>query len=253
MKYLLAILVLGIGPLSLGVTASLGAVAPCTRCVDDYGAVGDGVADDTHAIQKAVDDGYDGVWHNSVRVLFTPGKTYRVSKQIVLWAGVQLDTGADNPATILLGANTPGYGDATHVKHVFMSRLSAARPGCPDNPEPFPADPIAYYKGGHRPFPGWPWRWPDDYDSARYDQNKVLVPFGPGNNFGSQIRNLKFRVEPGNHLCVTGNSGGTFLNDWTANDGQKGLVIDHNRQPLVFYGFCSEHQHDKAIHCLCAR
>ena len=198
MKYSLMFLVLGMGPLSPAVAADPGAVAPCTRCVDDYGAVGDGAADDTQAIQKAVDDGYDGVWHNSVRVLFTPGKTYRVSKQIVLWAGVQLDTGADNPATILLGANTPGYGDPTHVKHVFMSRLSAARPGHPDNPDPFPADAIAYYKGGHRPFPGWPWRWPDDYDSARYDQNKVLVPFGPGNNFGSQIRNLKFRVEPGN-------------------------------------------------------
>lgn len=56
-----------------------------------------------------------------------------------------------------------------------------------------------------------------------------------------------------NPIRITGHGGGTFLNVWTANDGEKGLVIDHNQQPLVFYGFCSEHQHDKAIHCTGAR
>ena len=177
--------------------------SPCTRYVDDYGAVGDGVADDTHAIQKAVDDGFDGVWHNPVHVLFSPGKTYRVSKQVVLWAGVQLDTDASNPATILLGANTPGYGDPTQVKNVFMSRLSAARSDCPENPDPFPLDPIAFYKGGQKKFPGWPWRWPEDYDTARQDENKVHPSYMPGNNFFSQIRNLRFHVESGNPgACV---------------------------------------------------
>ena len=99
-------------PITLAVSGREEAVSPpCTRCVDDYGAVGDGVAVDTHSIQKAIDDGYDGVWHNAVRVMLSSGKTYRVSKQIVLWAGVQLDTDASNPATVLLGADTPGYGD----------------------------------------------------------------------------------------------------------------------------------------------
>jgi len=170
-----------------------------TRYVDDYGAVGDGVADDTRAIQEAVSAGYNGIWHNAVRVVFGAGKTYRVSRQIVLWAGVHLDTDARNPATILLAAHTPGFADPLHVKHVFMSRLSAARPDCKDNPSPFPEDPNYYYgRPGAPPFPGWPWRWPEDYDTAQYDQYKVHPGYGPGNNFWSQIRNLKFRVEPGN-------------------------------------------------------
>lgn len=175
-----------------------------TRYVEDYGAVGDGVTDDTRAIQEAVSAGYNGIWHNAACVLFTPGKTYRVTRQIVLWAGVHLDTDPVNPAVLLLPANTPGYGDPARVKPVFMSRLSAARPDCPQNPTPFPEDPNAFYgRPGAPVFPGWPWRWPEDYDSAQYDQSKVHPAYGPGNNFWSQIRNLKFRVEQGNPgACV---------------------------------------------------
>ena len=171
----------------------------CTRYVDDYGAVGDGVTDDSRAIQEAVSDGFNGIWHNLGRIVFTPGKTYRVSHQIVLWAGIHLDTDAANPATILLAANTPGFGDPLHVKHMFLSRLSAGRPDCKANPAPFPLDPNAFYsRPGAPPYPGWPWQWPEDYDSAKSNKNKVHPGYGEGNNFWSQIRNLRFRVGPGN-------------------------------------------------------
>ncbi len=173
--------------------------ANCTRYVDDYGAVGDGVTDDTRAIQAAVDHGFNGVWDNVARVVFAPGKTYRISHQIVLWSGIHLDTDPLSPATILLAARTPGFGDPLHVKHMFLSRLSAGRPDCQANPVPFPLNPNEFYgRPGAPPYPGWPWQWPEDYDSAKSDETKVHPGYGEGNNFWSQIRNLHFRVEPGN-------------------------------------------------------
>lgn len=227
-----------------------------TRYVDDYGAVGDGLTDDTRAIQEAISDGYDGVWSYASRIIFSPGKTYRVSRQIVVWAAVHLDTDADNPATILLAANTPGYDDPRHVRYVLMSRLSSARPDCADNPKPFPRDPNAYYRQKGRTFPGWPWTWPDDYDSARYDQYKVHPGYHAGNNFWSQVRHLRFRVEPGNpgagvihYLNAQGSflydlrfdladamwgvSGGPQLIDCTFRGGRYGL----HDPPIMEHGF----------------
>jgi hypothetical protein len=54
---------------------------------------------------------------------------------------------------------------------------------------------------------------------------------------------------------VTGAGGGTILEVWTATGGglNKGIVIDHNREPRVGYGLCSEHQTDKALQMTGAR
>jgi hypothetical protein len=51
----------------------------------DFGAVGDGVADDSDAIEAAMNSG-------ARRVIATPGAQYRITKQIVLYtSGVELD------------------------------------------------------------------------------------------------------------------------------------------------------------------
>jgi hypothetical protein len=186
-----------------------------SRCVDDYGAVGDGVADDTRAIQETISSGHDGVWCQPIRVVFSPGRTYRVTNQIIAWAGVHLETDVRNPATILLKANTLGFGDPTKPRPMIMSRLSSLRLDCPDYPANIGTmDTIHHYIAKKNPLPGWPWRWPEDYDTAEFDQQSVHPACGPGNNFWSQIRNLKFRVEQGNPgaMCVYyNNAQGSFL------------------------------------------
>lgn len=171
---------------------------PIVRYVEDFGAVGDGVTDDSRAIQEAMNAGYDGVWSYAVVVRFSPGKTYRLAHQLVLWSGIRLETQGAPPATLLLAANTPGFQDPNRVRYMVFSRLCSARPDCPENPDPFPADPNAYYRGQGHPFPGWPWRWPEDYDSAIDDEALVHPGYGPGNRFWTQIRNLNFKVEAGN-------------------------------------------------------
>jgi len=171
-----------------------------TRNVDDYGAAGDGATDDARAIQVAVSAGYDGRWHNYSRILFSAGKTYRIAHRIILWGGVHLDTNPTNPATILLAVATPGFGDTNAVRPMFMSRLAAARVSCPGNTNAAPRY--------------WPWRWPEDYESAVLDESRIDGNYGPGNNFFSQIRNLKFRIEPGNPGAAAlhyVNAQGTYL------------------------------------------
>ena len=106
---------------------------------------------------------------------------------------------------------------------------------------------------------------PDDPAAEVHISRISTFAIGGGNGGNNGAIGLRWRVGRkssvsngeymlgANPLLVTGNGGGTFLNVWTANEGQKGLVVDHNRQPLIFYGFCSEHQQDKAIRCIGAR
>ncbi|ADG10334.1 gluconolaconase [Caulobacter segnis] len=69
-------------------------------------AVGDGRADDTDAIQKAIDAARDKTGHG---VVFLPSGRYRLSRTLLVPPGVRVfGVGATRPV-LVLGANTPGF------------------------------------------------------------------------------------------------------------------------------------------------
>jgi sugar lactone lactonase YvrE len=91
---------------------------------DVFGAHGDGVADDTNAIQKAVDKAVESA---SQGIVFVPEGRYRLSKTVNVWASARLiGYGAKRPVFVL-GDNTPGYQDRSAEN--YMVFFSGERPG----------------------------------------------------------------------------------------------------------------------------
>jgi sugar lactone lactonase YvrE len=75
---------------------------------DSFSVRGDGVADDTDAIQQAIDKVQKTA---NQGVVFVPEGRYRLTRTIYVWPGIRvIGYGANRPAFVL-GANTPGYQD----------------------------------------------------------------------------------------------------------------------------------------------
>ncbi len=74
----------------------------------EFGAVGDGVADDADALQKAIDKAQETVHHG---IVFVPEGRYRLGHTVRVWAGIRLiGCGAKRPVFVL-GTRTPGFAD----------------------------------------------------------------------------------------------------------------------------------------------
>ena len=79
-------------------------------------AMGDGRADDTDALQKAFDAARDATRHGMV---FLPSGKYRITRTLVVPAGVRVYGVGPTRPVILLGASTPGFQQGVSTMIVF--------------------------------------------------------------------------------------------------------------------------------------
>lgn len=92
--------------------------------LDTFGARADGIADDTDAIQKAIDTVQQKV---NQGVVFIPQGRYRLTHTINVWPSIRLiGYGAQRPVFIL-AANSPGYADPANENYLVF--FSGSRPG----------------------------------------------------------------------------------------------------------------------------
>jgi sugar lactone lactonase YvrE len=85
---------------------------------------GDGVADDTNAIQQAIDKVQETT---NEGIVFIPEGRYRLTKTVYVWPGIRIiGYGAARPV-FLLGEKTPGYQDKDNESQMLF--FAGGRPG----------------------------------------------------------------------------------------------------------------------------
>src|SRR5260370_14021869 len=116
---------------------------------DNFPVHGDGVQDDSEAIQLAINKVQEATREG---IVFLPEGRSLITKTICIWAGIRvIGYGATRPV-LVLAANTPGYQDEEHEK--LMIFFTGGRPGYgpgdlqrprdPDNDQP-DANPGTFY------------------------------------------------------------------------------------------------------------
>jgi sugar lactone lactonase YvrE len=91
---------------------------------DSFPVRGDGLADDTEAIQQAIDKVQETT---SQGIVFVPQGRYRLTKTLNIWPGIRvIGYGATRPV-FLLAESTPGYQDKDNER--YMVFFAGSRPG----------------------------------------------------------------------------------------------------------------------------
>jgi sugar lactone lactonase YvrE len=195
---------------------------------DQFGVKGDGVADDTEGIQKAIDKLSETPLRKGV--IFVPEGHYRIGKTIYVYAGVRLiGYGARRPVFVL-GENTPGYQEGAPK---YMVHFVSDRGG-------FGGGAAAGGRGG-RGAPGGA-----AAQAGRGGQAASGLPEGvrdasPG-TFYSGVSNIDIEIKPGNPAAVGVRSHYAqhcFLAhmDFRIGQGRAGIEeVGNAAEDLKFYG-----------------
>jgi hypothetical protein len=91
---------------------------------DSFPVHGDGVADDTNALQQAIDKVQETTGQG---IVFVPEGRYRLSKTIYIWPGIRVIGYGTTRPVMVLGENTPGYQDKDNEN--LMVFFAGGRPG----------------------------------------------------------------------------------------------------------------------------
>lgn len=111
-----------------------------------FAAQGDGVADDTTALQRAIDRVQETTRQG---IVFVPEGRYRLSHTVYVWPGIRvIGYGAARPVFVL-GENTPGYQDKSNERYMLFfagNRPAGAHGAAPPVYENVPdANPGTFY------------------------------------------------------------------------------------------------------------
>ncbi len=96
----------------------------------DFPVHGDGVGDDSPALQQAIDKIASGT---GAGVLFIPKGTYHLTKTVYVWPGVRLIGYGDTRPVLTLGENTPGFQEGTGKYMLFFSGGRGRNDGPPSD------------------------------------------------------------------------------------------------------------------------
>ncbi|MDB5439878.1 MAG: gluconolaconase, partial [Caulobacteraceae bacterium] len=110
MKAMFLALALGLGLSAAGAAHAAGSAftsAPNDPRAVTLQAKGDGVTDDTAAIQAAIDQAATGRGGGGIVII--PSGRYRISKTVFVWPAVRVFGVGPTRPVMVLGANTPGF------------------------------------------------------------------------------------------------------------------------------------------------
>ncbi len=91
---------------------------------DGFPVHGDGLADDTDALQQAIDKVQETTGQG---IVFVPEGQYRLSRTIYIWPGIRVMGYGTTRPVLVLGENTPGYQDKD--KESLIVFFAGGRPG----------------------------------------------------------------------------------------------------------------------------